>query len=208
MINAFVFELSKVEFGRVRERVVANIGNVDATLAQRVAQGLGMKTVPAPSPMAREPRDDQTRSPAVRIVRGPLEVHTLKGRTVALLVHAHSDAALVKSVRDAAKAADATPLIVAVRLGDVALSDGSSLGVDRQLASFPSMFADAICVILSADATKQLCKDNNAVQFVALAHQHLKAIGFTEACTPLLSKAGVDDLDEGTRAAEERTSLM
>ena len=41
IVDAFTFELSKVERAEIRERMVANLRNVDDDLAQRVADGLG-----------------------------------------------------------------------------------------------------------------------------------------------------------------------
>ncbi len=43
IISAFIFELSKVETKAVRERMVGQLANVDAAIAQRVADGLGMQ---------------------------------------------------------------------------------------------------------------------------------------------------------------------
>ena len=40
--DAFVFELSKVETLEIRERMVANLRNVDEDLAATVADGLGL----------------------------------------------------------------------------------------------------------------------------------------------------------------------
>jgi hypothetical protein len=42
IISAFIFELSKVETKSVRTRMVGQLANVSSTIAQRVADGLGM----------------------------------------------------------------------------------------------------------------------------------------------------------------------
>jgi catalase len=82
--SALVFELSKVSIGEVRRRVLANLVNVDPNLAGRVAGGLNME-VPDASPAA-APVQDLALSPALRIIGGPLELHTLRGRSVGILV--------------------------------------------------------------------------------------------------------------------------
>src|SRR4026209_2563550 len=51
IIRALRFALSRVQPGAVLERVVAQLRNVAAELAQSVADGLGMKTLPEPLPM-------------------------------------------------------------------------------------------------------------------------------------------------------------
>ena len=53
--DAFVFELSKCERLDIRERMVANLGNVDGDLADLVAAGLGLATTPDPSEPASPP---------------------------------------------------------------------------------------------------------------------------------------------------------
>ena len=57
IVDSFVFELSKVQRPDIRERMVANLANVDQNLAAAVADGLGLRTVPDPSPQA-SPRVD------------------------------------------------------------------------------------------------------------------------------------------------------
>src|SRR5690606_30670773 len=47
---AFVFELSKCEIPVIRERIVANLRNVDEELAAGVADGLGMDLPEATTP--------------------------------------------------------------------------------------------------------------------------------------------------------------
>ena len=44
--DALVFELSKVETPDIRSRVVSHLPNVDETLAEMVAQGLGLRKMP------------------------------------------------------------------------------------------------------------------------------------------------------------------
>ena len=56
IVRAFRFELSRVQTAAVRERMLALLLNVDRTLAERVAEGLGME-LPAPLPL---PGEDPT----------------------------------------------------------------------------------------------------------------------------------------------------
>ena len=62
-----MFELSKVTFPHIRERVIGNLGNVDETLAQRVVDGLGLPKAPPKSTPVVEPFDMDL-SPALRII--------------------------------------------------------------------------------------------------------------------------------------------
>ena len=192
--SAFVFELSKVSIEHIRVAVLANLRNVDDDLASRVANGLAMKLPPASQAAA--PVNDLATSPALRIIRGPLEKHTLDGRTVGILFADGTDAAELHKVVADVKKAGGVPKLIAPKVGAVPLSDGSSMKADAQLFGQPSVTVDAIAVVLGADACKKLVKESAAVQFVMDAFGHLKAIGYSAAAKPLLDKAGVEP-DEG-----------
>ncbi|WP_294285061.1 catalase [uncultured Sphingomonas sp.] len=192
--SALVFELSKVSLEHIRIAMMANLRNVDEDLAQRVADGLAMDLPPASKTAA--PVLDMAPSPALRIIRGPLEKHTLEGRTVGVLIADGTDAGELKAVQDAVKAAGGTAMTIAPKVGKVPLSDGSAIPADAQLFGQPSVTVDACAVILSDAACAKLVKEGAAVQWVMDAFGHLKAIGHNAAAKPLLDKAGVEP-DEG-----------
>ncbi|WP_185867613.1 catalase [Sphingomonas sp. TF3] len=192
--SAFVFELSKVSIEHIRTAMMANLRNVDEDLAQRVADGLGMKLPKASTTAA--PVLDMETSPALRIIRGPLEKATLEGRTVGILFADGSDAGELDQVTKAVKAAGGHPLTIAPKVGAVKLSDGSTVKADAQLAGQPSVTVDACAVVLSKEGCAMLLKEAAAVQWVMDAFGHLKAIGASAAAQPLLDKAGVE-ADEG-----------
>jgi catalase len=184
--SALVFELSKVETAHVRAAVVGHLRHVDPALAQRVADGLGMDALP-PAPPAAVPPQDLPPSPALQLI-GKMKP-TLQGRAIGILIHDGSDAATVKALQKAARDAGATVKIVAPKLGGAKLSDGKKLAADGQLAGTPSFVFDAVAVVLSAEAGKQLSKESAAVDFVSNAFAHLKAIAADAGAQPLL-KAG------------------
>ncbi|MBA3811550.1 MAG: catalase [Caulobacteraceae bacterium] len=187
LASALVFELSKVTLAPVRTRVLANLRNVDETLATRVAAGLAMD-LPAKSKAAAAPVDMDL-SPALRIVGKYPE--TLKGRAVGVLVSDGADGAVVEALRKAVEAEGATVKIVAPKIGGVTLKDGKKLEADGQLAGTPSVVFDAVALVLSQGGCAELVGQGAAVGFVQDAFGHLKAIGFTPEARPLLDKAGV-----------------
>ncbi|WP_242121067.1 catalase [Sphingomonas lacusdianchii] len=192
--SALVFELSKVSLEHIRTAMLANLRNVDEGLASRVADGLAMD-LPEASPTA-APVQDMDPSPALRIIRGPLEKHTLEGRTVGILIADGTDAGDLKTLKDAVKAAGGHAMTIAPKVGKVPLSDGSTIAADAQLFGQPSVTVDACAVILSDEAAQKLTKEGAAIQWVMDAFGHLKAIGHNAAARPLLDKAGVEP-DEG-----------
>lgn len=187
LASALVFELSKVTMDHVRDRVLANLRNVDEVLAQRVADGLNVK-LPAKTDAAAEPFDMDD-SPALRIVGKYPD--TLKGRAVGILVTDGADGAVVDAVRAAAEADGATVKIVAPRIGGVTLKGGKKLKADGQLAGTPSVVFDAVALVFSEAGCAELLKESAAMDFAAFAFAHLKAIGHTADARPLLDKAGV-----------------
>lgn len=188
LASAIVFELSKVSLAHVRERVLANLQNVDETLAQRVADGLNL-SLPKASDPGVAPIDLEA-SPALRIIGKYPD--TLKGRKVAILVADGSDGAVVDAVKAAVEGDGGSVFIVAPKIGGVRLKDGKTLPADGQLAGSPSVLFDAVAIVLSEDGCAQMLKEGAAVDFTKDAFGHLKAIGHTAEAQPLLDKAGVE----------------
>ncbi len=185
--SALVFELSKVTLEHVQNRILANLQNVDADLATRVAAGLNME-LPEASQPAVQPQDMAV-SPGLRII-GKYEP-TLMGRVIGVLVTDGADGAQVKSLQKQAEAEGATVKIIAPKVGGVKLKDGSVLKADGQLAGTPSVLVDAVALVVSDQGCSQLLMDGAAIQFVMDAFGHLKAVAFVPEAKPLLDKAGV-----------------
>ena len=80
IIGGFTFELGKCEIPAIRTRMLANLRNVDESLASAVADGLGMP-LPSASPAAVAPRDDLPASPALGRTTGSSRSRTPAMRT-------------------------------------------------------------------------------------------------------------------------------
>ena len=186
--SALVFELSKVEHPHVRAAMVGHMRHIEADLAQRVANGLGMTDLPD-APKSAQPVQDLPPSPALQII-GKMKA-TLEGRVIAILMADGSDGAVVASLKKAVMAAGASVKIIAPKIGGTKLADGSLLPADGQLAGSPSVLFDAVAVVLSAGAAKALCSEAAAIDFVRDAFGHLKAIAVDAGGTALLLHAGI-----------------
>ena len=170
--SAIVFELAKVEDDPVRERTIAQLRNIDEELARRVADGLGMATLPPAAPAAAETLDLPL-SKAITLI--PKMKQTLEGRCVGILVADGSDAKAVATLREAAEAAGATVKLVAPKRY-VALKGGKPRKADGQLAGTPSVLFDAVACVLTPDAAKTLAIEAAALDWFRDAFGHLKAI--------------------------------
>ncbi len=187
MVAAMVFELSKLTLPHVRNRVLANVQNIDTDLATRVADGLGVDLPATSKPAA--PVQDMKPSAGLRLI--DKYEPTLNGRVVGMLVTDGADSALIKATKSAIEEQGATVKIIAPKIGGVSLSGKGKLDVDGQLAGTSSVLFDAVVLALSDDGCKELMNDSAAMDFVSNAFVHLKAIGMTPAAQPLLDKAGV-----------------
>ncbi len=187
--SALVFELSKVQTPHVREAVVGQLLHIDPDLAQRVANGLGMTTMP-PAPPAAMPVQDLPLSPALRLIDRMKP--TLEGRCIGILVADGSDGGTVAQLRKALDKAGATVKIVAPKVGGATLHDGTLLPADGQLAGTPSTVFDAVASVLTSKMGEQLSKEAAAVDWFRDAFGHLKAIAVGKGSQALLQAAGIE----------------
>ena len=186
--SALVFELSKVETPHVREAIVGHLRNIDADLATRVADGLGMDKLPPAQKAAAEVLDLPP-SPALQII-GKMKP-TLEGRVIGILVDDGSDAATIKALRKAVEGAGARVKLVAPKVGGATLSDRRKVPADGQLAGTPSLVFDAVALVLSEAAGKRLATEAAAVDFVRDAFGHLKAIAADAGARAVLQAGGI-----------------
>ncbi len=189
IVSALIFELSKVETHAVRVRVVSQLANIDAKLAERVAAGLALGEPVKPAPAAKPTRTDLPPSPMLSILAKAKP--TLQGRMIGCLIADGSDGAALTALRTAIKDQGGEVAIVAPRVGGVKGADGKLIAADMQLAGAPSVLFDAVALALSAQGAETLGREAAAVAFVHDAFAHLKVIGHSEAAKPLLDKAGV-----------------
>ncbi len=190
IVAALIFELSKCLLPRVRKAVLARLANIDATLATRVATGLGLSEPIAPAEMA-APIKPMEPSPMLSILAKA--VPTLQGRKVAALVSDGADGALVAELKAALAAAGATLELVAPTVGGVVTAQGELLPADHKVDGGPSVLFDAVALLPSAEGGVQLSLDAAAVNFVRDAFGHLKVIAYLPTAAPLFVKGGLTD---------------
>lgn len=153
-----------VQAGDTSERLVlGHLRHIDADLARRVADGLGLAKLPA-APKAAVSPQDMPPSPALRLIdKTP---PTLQGRAIGILVDDGSDARTVSALRKAATDAGATVKIVAPKVGGARLKGGRHLPADGKLDGMPSVIFDAVAVVLSQAAGEKLASEAAAVDWL------------------------------------------
>ena len=194
--DALVFELSKVEQPAIRARMVSHLPHIDVALAERVANGLGLRDKIRATPAAVAPRRHLKPSPALSIALNPPK--TFAGRKVGVLVTDGVDRSILNALKKQLLAEGATLEIIAPTIGGVVASDGTLVKADQKIGGGPSVLYDAVAVLPSAEGAARLLKNAAAKDFISDAFAHLKFIAWVKAAVPLFEKAGIaKELDAG-----------
>ena len=191
IVKAFRFELSKVQVVAVRERVVAQLLNVAEDLARAVADGLGLRTLPAPLPKLLErPRKPKIeRSGALSLMSRPGN-EGISTRRIAILVTEGSSAAALEQARSTLAEQGAVPRIIGAKLGPLEQSNGLEVQVSIEI--LPSVLWDGLIVLESELVS--LADNGQAIEFLKDQYRHCKPILSVGSEHSLLEKSGIDTI--------------
>ena len=197
IVDAYVFELSKVERKYIREREVLEVlCNIDLDLAQQVADQLGIE-IPAEKKAATLP--EVKVSP--RLSFEAFKPEDIKARKIALLVHDKANEASIKAVQAWAESEGAVVDVLTPKPGPVLGQQGEVIPSDGMQKAEPSIAYDAV-VIADGDNYDVVMKDGVATHYLLEAYKHLKPIIFLGDKAKL-----IEDLrlirDEGTLTHEQ-----
>jgi catalase len=189
---AFRFELSKVTVPAIRERTVSMLRNASETLARKVAEGLGMSSLPEPMPraLAKVAKPEVTMSPALSLMARPGD-GTIKARKIALLIAPGVMGKSIAQVQAALLAEGAVPCLVAPRIGPVSTAEGEMLNADASLENEPGFLFDALVLPDGQAAVDALAKDGHTMEFIKDQYRHCKTILVLGAGAALLDRACV-----------------
>ena len=192
IINAFRFELSRVQTAAVRERMVSGLMNVAPELGEAVGRGLGMEQLPEPMPkvLQKEVTPEVTESPALSLFARPGD-GSVRGRRVAILLADGVKAADVTAVHDGLVDAGAVPRLVAGRLGTVVPEGGAPITVGTTLEAAPSVLFDGVVLPDGAAGVMHLARDGRAREFVKDQYRHCKPMLAFGAAADLLEQVGI-----------------
>ncbi|TWT56487.1 catalase [Allorhodopirellula solitaria] len=184
----FAFELGKCEEAKIRTRMLGHLQNVDASLADVVAESLGMKGQ-ADDISPRVPVQDVDASPALsQYAKAP---KSIAGKKIGVLVTEGSDSKLIAAIRKAAKAEQAVVELIAPKIGPMKDSSGKTVHPDHFLSGAPSSLFDNVVVAPEKSHVDALLNQSAAIDWIRDAFGHLKVIGYTAAAMPLMEKAAV-----------------
>jgi catalase len=195
IINAFRFELSRVQTPAVRERMVSGLMNVATELAENVAAGLGLREMPPPMPkvLTRDVTPEVSASPALSLFARPGD-GSIRTRRVAILVADGCDGDALVALADRLTSEGAVPRFVSTTLGSVQPVSGDAVEVDVSLEAAPSVLYDAVVLPDGAEAVKALRADGRTLEFIKDQYRHCKPILAVGAGDELLKACGIDTM--------------
>lgn len=196
MQNALVFELSKVEHLKIRERVVSHLLNIDKDLAEGVAKGLGLKSLPEAAEAAMKPKANLKVSDALSILKNAPNL--FKGRKLGILATDGLDDKLFEDVKKSLTNEGAMFEIIAPTVNGVDTDKGNFIEGDQVIDGGPSVLYDAVLLLVTKEGAEELAKVPEAKDFVMDAFAHNKFIGYTDAAMPLFDETNLSKkVDDG-----------
>ncbi len=188
IVDAFSFELGKVQNLAIRQRMVNLITRVDKTLANEVGKKLGLTPQKPEMPINRsfgadtDPRSVQPTnveppvpsSPALSMENTVKD--TIKSRMVAFLAADGVNGKQLKAMKKALTAKGAMVKVVAPVHTQITDADGHIVPVDETFMTTASVLYDAVYVPGGKSSVDNLIAAVDPVQFVNEAFKHCKAI--------------------------------
>jgi catalase len=193
IINAFRFELSRVQTPAVRERMVSGLLNVARDLAEPIAAGLGICDLPAPMPkvVTQDVTPEVSVSAALSLFARPGD-GSIRTRRVAILVADGCDGESLTALADRLTNEGAVPRFVSTTLGSVRPATGDAIEVDVSLEAAPAVLYDALVLPDGPDAVNTLGSDGRTLEFIKDQYRHCKPILASGAGAQLLDACGID----------------
>lgn len=199
IIDALSFELGKVNYPEIRTRMLGVLTQVDNSLAQAVANNLGMvvpkkpekpmnQGIPADAdknkyePKKVKPLIDQ--SPALSMANTVKD--TIATRKVAFLIAQGVDDTSFEAVKKALEKEGAIVEVIAPRLGEINTARNASITVQHSFLTAASVLFDAVYIPGGSESINALKNEPDAIHFINETYRHCKAIGAAEDATALL----------------------
>ncbi|MCU1343787.1 MAG: katE, partial [Acidimicrobiia bacterium] len=195
IVDAFTFELSKVDVPAVVDLMIERLAHIDAELVARVAAGLGLVAPDLGLVNAME------ESPLLAMVTEDL--FPVDGRVVHILTSDGCDVAGVAALQMAIVAAGATPHVIATHKGAIVGADGSELTVDRSFHTASSAECDGLIV---AGGT-QLLNNPAVLTYIQSAYRHCKTVGAWGDGLAVLEQAGATAGEPGVISGDAAAGI-
>ena len=199
ILDAFHFELGKVENKQIRQRMVYMMASVDRELAGEIAMGIGVDEPTDESKIKEAAKDALPRAKAKRSVdRSPalsqenLKGTSIKGRKVAIMIDEGFDYAAVMKVKNMLKENKAMAEIVSKFHGKIKSETGEELETDKSHVTTASVVYDAIYIPGGQKSVEAMKKQGDVLHFINEAYKHCKPIAATGEAVDLFAQSGIE----------------
>ncbi|MCU4635736.1 MULTISPECIES: catalase HPII [Acinetobacter] len=197
VVDAYTFELSKVQRKHIRERQVQQIlANIDLDLARQVGANLGIEV---PDLTLDYKKTAVEKSVKLSFLAFPPE--DIQGRKVAVLIHNLVKSDTLEAIKNWAIKEGAVVHLLAPSLAPVKDHKDNIIVADGMQMAEPSIAYDAV-IIPDGENLNAVLQDGVARHYVLEAYKHLKPIAFLGNKSDLLEPLGLV-ADEGTLVEDE-----
>ena len=213
-VDAYTFELGKVNYPHIQKRMLYQISQIDEGLAQKVAAGLGMDV---PDSVDDQPvnqaigadADVQKMQPGKKkmyldksaaLSEAYIKTDTIATRQIAVLAADGFDAADFMPMSEALKAENAVVKIVAPHGGTITCSKGHEHKVGAAIMTTESVLFDAVYIPGGQPSIDALMKKAKFKKFVDEAFMHCKAIAADGAGVQLFDATHVGEYKNDDKA--------
>ncbi|EXS24885.1 catalase family protein [Acinetobacter baumannii 573719] len=192
VVDAYTFELSKVQRKHIRERQVQQIlANIDLDLARQVGANLGIEV---PDLTLDYKKTAVEKSAKLSFLAFPPE--DIQGRKVAVLIHNLVKSDELEVMKNWAIKEGVTLHLLAPSLAPVKDHQDKIITADGMQMAEPSIAYDAV-IIPDGDNLNAVMQDGVTRHYLLEAYKHLKPIAFLGNKSDLLEPLGLV-ADEGT----------
>ncbi|MEO9278944.1 catalase HPII [Acinetobacter sp. WA-87] len=197
VVDAYTFELSKVQRKHIRERQVQQIlANIDLDLARQVGANLGIEV---PDLTLDYKKIAIEKSAKLSLLAFPPE--DIQGRKIAVLIHNLVKSDTLEAIKNWAIKEGVVVHLLAPSLAPVKDHKDNIIVADGMQMAEPSIAYDAV-IVPDGDNLNAVMQDGVARHYVLEAYKHLKPIAFLGNKSDLLEPLGLV-ADEGTLIEDE-----
>ncbi|MFW1924211.1 catalase HPII [Acinetobacter geminorum] len=197
VVDAYTFELSKVQRKHIRERQVQQIlANIDLDLARQVGANLGIEV---PDLTLDYKKTAVEKSAKLSFLAFPPQ--DIQGRKVAVLIHNLVKSDPLEAMKNWAIKEGVTLHLLAPSLAPVKDHKDNIIVADGMQMAEPSIAYDAV-IIPDGDNLNAVMQDGVTRHYLLEAYKHLKPIAFLGNKSDLLEPLGLVP-DEGTLVGDE-----
>lgn len=202
IIQAYAFELSKVERRYIRKRVIQNIlPNISMDLARAVGEMHGIDVPNEPPASEKEYGRGRTEKSAALSLMARLPGN-IKHRKVAILAVDGVDAGEITEIKNKLIKGGATPLVITPSMAALTAANGETVESDAMLNGLPSVTMDVVIVPGGEHSIRHLCQSGQGLYYLQEAYKHLNVIAAVSQGSELVETAGLGANEEGVLTGE------